>query len=331
MTSDPGATGDGVLCVGEALLAMAPAASGPLESVDGFVATVAGSELNTAVGLTRLGLSAAFAGAVGDDGFGRRVRRHLRAEGVSTEHMSLVEGAPTGVLFKARDLLGGDPEVLYYRAQSPMGQGRWEAAQLAAELRAGRWRWVHTTGITWMLHEKTRDTLRTLLEAAKSSGTTISFDVNIRLKLGPIEAWRLHLQSVLPYAACLICGDAEGARLAGRDGIEAFLEWAGAAGFRGTEWVWRKGADGAEALRSGRRERTEAWPVSQVVDTVGAGDGFTAGYIAASLWGWPLDRVLRLASLIGGYAVASPGDHDGYPDRARALMTLGETAAGPTR
>jgi 2-dehydro-3-deoxygluconokinase len=49
------------------------------------------------------------------------------------------------------------------------------------------------------------------------------------------------------------------------------------------------------------------------VDTVGAGDGFDAGFVAGWLRGFPLPRCLALAARIGAAAVAVAGDWEGYP------------------
>jgi 2-dehydro-3-deoxygluconokinase len=75
-------SGDGVvLCVGEALIALTPT-RGSLRTATDLEVSPAGVELNVAVHLARMGLRSRFAGRVGDDPLGQRLRDALRLEGV---------------------------------------------------------------------------------------------------------------------------------------------------------------------------------------------------------------------------------------------------------
>jgi hypothetical protein len=71
-----------VLAIGEPLALVDPLEGGPIEDVPGFTLKVAGAELNALIGLARLGHRTALVSAVGDDPFGRLVRRTIRAEGI---------------------------------------------------------------------------------------------------------------------------------------------------------------------------------------------------------------------------------------------------------
>ena len=70
---------------------------------------------------------------------------------------------------------------------------------------------------------------------------------------------------------------------------------------------------GAHALANGQHITTPAYPVRQVVDPVGAGDGFDAGFLAGWLRGWSLSDSLALGARIGAAAVETLGDYAGYP------------------
>ena len=70
-----------------------------------------------------------------------------------------------------------------------------------------------------------------------------------------------------------------------------------------------------------------AYPVGQPLDTVGAGDGFVAGYIAAALEGLAAERALALGNACGASVAASVGDLHGLPTRAEAERIM--AAKGP--
>ena len=74
---------------------------------------------------------------------------------------------------------------------------------------------------------------------------------------------------------------------------------------------------GALALADGKRYAAPAHPVAQVIDPVGAGDGFDAGFLAGWLRGASIEESLDLGARIGAAAVEVLGDYAGYPREAR--------------
>jgi 2-dehydro-3-deoxygluconokinase len=315
--------GHTVLTAGEALVALVPDTSGPLASAGRLEPFVVGSELNCAVGLARLGIPVEMAGAVGQDPWGTRVRRELGAESVGTQFFQSVADYPTAVMFKDWTGLQGGTRVHYYRSQSPMASGAWDAGPAAAALAARRFRWFHLSGITWAIGQEAAGAAELLMRAARAGGATVSFDLNLRRKLLDLGAWVEILRRALPLVEWLLAGDEELMLLTGARGAEEALTWCRAHGFLGTGVVVRRGPDGAEAATlDGERAREPAWPVARQVDTVGAGDGFDAGFLAARVWGWPLQRSLQLANLVGASALTTRGDHDGFPTETEALAWL---------
>jgi 2-dehydro-3-deoxygluconokinase len=147
-------------------------------------------------------------------------------------------------------------------------------------------------------------------------------DVNFRSKLwSPDEA-----AEVLPWlieGADVVIGSPEELALTAPDG--AGLDDA-AAELLGTgvgEVVVKLGAAGARAYTAGRVLDAPALPV-RAVDTVGAGDAFTAGYLSARLDGEDVSGRLRRGCLLGAFAVGHPGDWEGLPRRDElALLDLG--------
>ncbi len=310
-----------VLTFGEVMAMFVAREGGDLSAVDRFEARLAGAEMNVAVGLSRLGHRVRYLGLVGDDPFGRRARARLRAEGVDVSALSTDPDAPTGFQLKER-VLGRDPEVVYFRRGSAGSRLRWSAA---AEDAVRRTRHLHLTGIAPALSARTRDFAFRAVETARSSGASVSFDPNVRSALWPDRAEMIAvLNELAARADWVLPGVHEGRVLAGTadpDGIAAFYRSRGA-----SHVVVKLGGAGAAVHGPAGVVRQPALPVD-VVDTVGAGDGFAAGWISARLDGVDDDRALRRACAVGGLATTSEGDMDGMPTR-RALDELATTEGG---
>ncbi|MHB1628020.1 MAG: sugar kinase [Bacilli bacterium] len=311
-----------VITFGEPLVSFAPDSHGRLSLTHQFRPYVGGAELNTAIGLARLGINASYAAAVGDDPFGGMIFDRLRANGVDTDHLQRASEGSTGVYFKQWTGLRRDMSVFYYRSLSPMSQGQWHSDALREALRSSGWAWMHTTGITRMIGESCSAQSRMLLREARRVGLTTSFDVNVRLKLGNIDAWRRQVEEILAHLDWFILGHEEAQWLFATEDSAQVEESVRKLGFKGEGVVLKRGAKGAEASCAGRVAFVPARPVDLVVDPVGAGDGFNAGWIAGMASGWPLEDALRLGSVVGAFAVSSAGDFDGYPFRREALAEL---------
>jgi 2-dehydro-3-deoxygluconokinase len=316
-----------VVTLGECLVALVAGAAGPLAETTIFERHVAGAEANTAVGLARLGHSVAYIGRVGSDGFGAAIVRKLRGEGVDVEHLVVDDTAPTGLMIRERRALGA-AHVLYYRsgsAGSRLGPAEVDAA--AAQFKGARW--LHVTGITPALSPTARAAVERAISLARDARLTISLDLNLRRKLWS-EAEAALVFRELAAKADVIMGDEDEARLvtgtndAGEVLAEALLA-------RGPSTaIVKLGRQGAAAAAAGEAIRVQALDVPAVVDPVGAGDAFAAGYIAATLEGKPLDEALRVANACGAAAVTVVGDMAGLPDRQELERLLDRTPAADT-
>lgn len=300
--------------LGEALVVMDPVSRGPLRHVGGFEKNLGGAELNVAVGLSRLGHRAGWAGRLGDDEFGKEILAFARGEGVDVSGATLDPGAPTGLYFKEWRALG-HLRAYYYRAGSAASRMRFEDLDVE-HLLSGEI--LHLTGITPALSEGCHDLVERLLSAANERGVTVSFDVNVRWKLfegrdprkilGPLAA-RADLVFLSDEEAELLFGGSDPASIReARPGIRA-----------GTVVV--HGAEGAFAVEEGGVFERAAYGVD-VVDTVGAGDAFVAGFLSARLQGWSTEECLDLANACGACAVTVPGDLKGLPTAEEALALV---------
>lgn len=196
-----------VLTFGEPLIVCVPDQEGKLSTVRSFHTDCAGAEFNTAVGLARLQTPVAYAALVGADPFGDLIRRELRAEGVDDSLLASTAAAPTGMYFKQWSGLGRDTHVFYYRATSAIATQPWDIEPILARMRDGSLTWVHATGITWMIGESARSRCLDIFKAAQENGLSISFDANLRLKLGGIDAWKQVMDETLPFVTWFLLGD----------------------------------------------------------------------------------------------------------------------------
>ena len=308
-----------VVTFGEVMAMFVAAEVGSLPEVDRYTARLAGAEMNVAVGLSRLGHRVRYLGAVGDDPFGARAQRVFAAEGIGG--LTTDPSAPTGFQLKSR-VRAGDPEVVYFRRGSAASRHRWSAA---AEAVVGAARHLHVTGIFPALSEETRRFTFEAVAAARRCGATVSFDPNLRPALW---ADRAEMRAVLTELAALadwvLPGLAEGEALFGDatpEGVAARCLDLGA-----STVVVKLGADGASLHTGETTCHATAFPV-EVVDTVGAGDGFAAGFISARLDGENDEAALRRACAVGALATTSEGDMDGLPTR----KTLEESLQGELR
>lgn len=331
MTPTPSAE---IVTLGECLVSLIARDRGPLAESATFSRTVAGAEANVAVGLARLGHAVAYVGRVGTDAFGSVIRRRLRGEGVDVRHLTTDASGPTGLMVRElRDL--GPMEVIYHRAGS--AGSRLEPADIdAARTAIEGARWLHLTGITPALSASAAAAVVRAREVARHAGVTVSLDLNIRRRLWSEADAAVALRALVDGTDLVLGGLDEVALVAG---LAPTLE-AGASvdpvvaadallALGARQVVVKLGAEGA--LLRDTRGTTITSPglaVPRVVDPVGAGDAFTAGYVALTLEGAPPERALRAANACGALAVSTVGDLTGLPDRP-TLDALLVGAGGP--
>ncbi len=281
----------------------------PLEEADHYTRAVAGAEVNVAVGLSRLGYQVGWMSKLGVDPLGKYIRNRVQNLGVDTTRVLFDELYPTGFQLKSR-VREGDPVVIYFRkgsAASFMAPN----AEDDAYLRNARH--LHVTGIPPALSSTCRKYTYHMIEQARNAGLSISFDPNVRPVLWKSEQeMRQVLNDIAVKTDWVLPGLSEGRTLTGytspADIAHFYLD-------QGVKLVAIKmGVDGSCLFTHSQRYDLPVFPV-EVVDTVGAGDGFAVGIISGMLEGLSPLRCLERANAIGALAVTVPGDMDGLPMR----------------
>ena len=305
-----------VVALGESLGLLVASRIGRLELVPTMDLGFGGAESNVAIGVARLGVPATWMGRLGDDALGRLIGRQLRAEGVSVAATCDPE-APTALMLKERPAAGSSA-VSYYRAGS--AGSRLAPEHLDLDLIRDA-RILHITGITAALGAGPRAALDAAIDAARDSGTIISFDVNHRSRLWDHSTAARAYREIAARADVVFAGDDESELLTGEK--EPAAQALAITGMGPKQAIVKLGAEGAYALCDGDAVQQPAFTV-HAVDTVGAGDAFVAGYLAELISGAPLTDRLRTAAACGAIACTAPGDWEAAPDRAAIARLLGD-------
>ncbi|MDJ1133385.1 carbohydrate kinase family protein [Streptomyces iconiensis] len=294
----------------------APLAFGQREQLVGSGAlTLGGSAAIMACGAARLGLRVALAGRVGDDDAGRYVREALAERGVDTSAVHVDPGLPTPltVVVTGGPGTGGDRAIL----TSPGTLAATTADDVPPRLLAAA-RHVHAA--SYFLMPRLAGALPALLRTARGHGATTSLDTND----DPEGRWDPEgLAAVLAVTDHLLPNAAEAVALAG-PGSGSPAEAAALLAARGPVTVVKNGAEGALAHDGHTLLTTRPRAAGGVTprDTVGAGDSFDAGFVAATLAGLGLPEALELAAACGTLSTRAHGGTPAQPtwEEARQHM-----------
>jgi fructokinase/2-dehydro-3-deoxygluconokinase len=268
-----------------------------------------GSAANTAAALGKLGVDCRFVGAVGADRYGRFSVDSLRQCGVDVSGVVEVPGEPTVLVVVA---VPPDGDRLIYVWPPTGGAHR----QLSPDMTLGEVEgaeWLHVTGLCLRV-SPARESLLVAMEHAKGLGIPVSFDLNLRLEnWGWDDNFRATVTAAIRHSD-VVMGSASD-ELIPFTGKDTPQDAAQAVAGEAKLVIARMGADGALAHQSGTTTRSAGF-VAEVVDTVGAGDAFNAGFIAARVAGKPLDESLAWGNGVAAIAITRHG--------ARSTPTLAE-------
>jgi len=283
--------------------------------------SLGGAESNVAIGLARLGHTVRWGGRLGADDVGAFALRTLRSEGVDTATVVRDPDRATGILLIEKRV-ADISRVAYYRAFS--AGSAVEAADVRESFDAST-RVLHLTGITPALSESAAEAALWAAGRARELGVLVSFDVNYRARLWSPDAARTTLAAIAALADVVFASDDELHLIAAGDDEASRVRVLLDGGVR--EVVLTRGGDGSAVFTATESAASAARSVA-VVDTIGAGDAFTAGYLSALLDGLPLADRLDRGAVLGAFAVSASGDWESLP--LRSELALLDHAAGTT-
>lgn len=292
----------------------------PLDEVGSFSSAIAGAEYNVAIGLTRLGHQVGYLTRLGKDPFGKKILSAMEQNHIDTSLIQLDPVRSTGFMLKGKTSRG-DPDIFYFRKNSAA------SALSPADLEAvdfSQYDILHMTGIFPPLSPSTREAAFAMMEKARQAGLTIFFDPNLRPSLWPdTQTMADCLNQLAQMADYVLPGYKEGEILMGSRDPEKIADYYLNQGAKGV--VVKTGAKGAFAASAQERIQVPTFQEREIVDTVGAGDGFACGVISGIAEGLSLREAVLRGNAIGTLQIMSPGDNEGLPHREELAQFMKET------
>lgn len=305
-----------VVTIGEPMIMFVAQMEGPLKDVAAYDRFIAGAEINVSIGVKRLGHDMTYITQVGNDPFGAYIKEFIAAEKINTDQVFTSETFPTGFQLKAKDQ-ENDPEVVYFRkgsAASHLGDAPTPTIDFSeVDL-------LHVTGIFMALNENTYAYVKQLIADAKQAGALVTFDPNLRPTLWPDEATMVaRINEMAALADYVLPGLSEGQRLTGKETKEEIADFYLGQGSQGV--IIKLGPAGAyvkvKTAAGLVEEVIPGFKLKEVVDTVGAGDGFAVGVITGLLEGLEWPAILKRANAIGAIQVSHISDNENLPTPQR--------------
>ena len=317
-----------VVTFGEAMVRLSPPDFQRLEQTTSLDVQVGGGELNVAVGVRRLGLTSAWVSRLPQNALGRMVDNRARQAGVDTSHVAWTKDGRQGLYFVEFGAAPRASSVLYDRTHSAisairLGEVDWRKVFEGAK-------WFHTSGITPALSDSAAEVTREALQAAKQAGLTVSYDLNYRGKLWPPEKAQAVQEPLMPFVDVLITTEedtsvvfkikAEGKTEAkeftmvsaepykdvARKLQEKFQFKAVAITLRENPLVWRN-TWSAIAYADGKFYDDVKYEL-EIVDRLGGGDAFSAGFIYGRLAKQSYEAAVRYGNAFSALKHTNPGD-----------------------
>ena len=272
--------------------------------VENTALTIGSSSVIFACGAARLGLKVAFIGKCGDDIFGRFMLEQMQAHQVDIGNVIVAKGGSTGLSVILNR--GTDRAILTH----PGLIADLQASDIADSLLRQA---SHLHVASYFLQTNLQPDLPALFRRARSFGLTTSLDTNY----DPSEQWR-GFDELLAVTNVFLPNETEAKSLTGAENVEVAADRLKVK----TETVAIKlGAEGALGISQSQRVRVASIPI-KVVDTVGAGDSFDAGFIYGYLNQWSLEKSLQLACVCGALSTQKAGGTEGQPTLANAMQNF---------
>ncbi len=277
-----------------------------------------GAESNLAIGIARLGHSVGWCGRLGNDSLGHMIQKAIRGEGVDVSRSILSDSEPTGLML--RENVSGKASVHYYRKFS--AASRMQPEDLDADYIAGA-RILHVTGITAAISPSGLSTVKRAMQIAREAGVKVSFDPNLRLKLWSIEEARPVLLDLAEHCDYFLPGLDELALLyETSDDAQIFERLRKLQAIS----IVKGGPDLTYVVEQDQLLEVPYFKAEQVLDTVGAGDGFCAGFLTGLLRGYSNEEAVRLGNLNGSLVIQAVGDWEALPTHAQVEAKLSNKA-----
>lgn len=299
-----------IVALGEPMIEFNQTRAGETSYRQGF----GGDTSNFVIAAARQGAACAYLSRLGDDDFGRMLRRLWQEEGVDASAVQRDPAAHTGIYFVRHD--AGGHSFSYLRAGSAASR------MTPADLDRDRIRdaaFLHVTGVSQAISASACDTVFAAIETARAAGVAVSYDSNLRLGLWPLARARAIIRATIAMSDYFLPSMEDAQQFSGLDDPDAVLDWCFDAGARHV--LLKLGKDGVIVADAGQRRHMPGFPV-QAVDATGAGDCFAGALVARLDAGDDPAAAARYANAAAaltttGYGAVAPIPR---PDAVRALL-----------
>ena len=317
-----------VVTFGEAMIRFSPPNYQRLEQATSLDIQIGGGELNVAVGVARLGLKSTWVSRLPKNPLARLMENRVRQAGVDTSNLLWAGDGRLGLYFVEFGAAPRASSVLYDRAHSAIsairpGEVNWKKVFEGAK-------WFHTSGITPALSNSAAEVTREALQAAKAAGATVSYDLNYRGKLWTPDKAQAVQEPLMEFVDVLITTEedtgvvfkikasgktddkgfekisAESYKEVARRLQEKFKFKAVAITLRENPLVWRNTWT-AICYADGKFYEDSKYEL-EIVDRVGGGDSFSAGFICGYLSKKTYDAAVRYGNAFSALKHTNPGD-----------------------
>jgi 2-dehydro-3-deoxygluconokinase len=320
-----------VVTFGEAMIRLVPPHFQRLEQTTSLDVQIGGGELNVAVGVSRLGLKSAWVSRLPKNALARLMENRVRQAGVDTSNLVWTNEGRVGLYFVEFGAAPRPSSVLYDRAHSAIsaiqpGEVDWKRVLEGAK-------WFHVSGITPALSDSAAAVTREALLSARAAGATVSYDLNYRAKLWSPEKAQAVQETLMQYVDVLITTEEDTdvvfkIRAPGRNdkkdaqtfrevSAESYKEVARrleqrfhfkavAITLRENPLVWRNTWT-AIAYAEGKFYDDVKYDL-EIVDRIGGGDSFSAGFIYGCLVKKSYDAAVRYGNAFSALKHSNPGD-----------------------
>jgi sugar/nucleoside kinase (ribokinase family) len=253
--------------------------------------TLGSSSAIFASNLSALGSKVAFLGMLGKDVFGELVIRSLEKKGVDTSMVIQSEKFNTGATIVLN--FGEDRAMVTHP-----GAMEWLSLEHIKPELLEQARHLHFA--SYFLQPGLKKDVGELFKKAKTAGLTTSFDT----QWDPHERWDLDIKKVIPYVDVFLPNEKELLFLTGEDSVEKAIEQIKDVV---NYLVVKQGNKGSFSYYNGGKLFKPSFLNKRVVDAIGAGDSFNAGFIYKFVQNAPLDVCQEFGNLIGAISTTAPG------------------------
>jgi len=288
-----------------------PAWDGPAD----MEMTAAGSVGYTVGDLAKLGLDVLVSSNVPEDPLGLFIIDFLERTGVDVSGIRKISGTQAGIGVYML-LFGSRKRPLVYRMPTHPAWSSEMPDEVIKDLLDTRM--LHCGGLLHfkdMWHGLTVE----LFREAKSCGIHTYLDPQFPL-FAYEPPWMRAIADILPHVDTLFCDEIEARSLTGMEELHECAQYLLDAGPETV--IIKQGAAGAGIFRSGYSLHQDAVVLGELVDSIGAGDAFDAGYLFTTLMDWPFEKRLKFACVAAGFTVTGSGGTETFPSLERITREL---------